>query len=106
MKTMKVWLKLATPEERERLATGANTSVGYLYHLAADDDAPHARDAHPELARALEKAAAPITADSHGRLPLLLRTDLSSGCRGCEFAERCLGDKAVASEFRFLPKEG
>jgi hypothetical protein len=27
------------------------------------------------------------------------RTDLCEACRSCDFAHRCLGEKAVASEF-------
>jgi hypothetical protein len=42
---------------------------------------------------------------SGGRLPIVWRTDLVTACRQCEFARRCLGDRALASEFGVV-KEG
>ena len=105
MENLKVWLRLATPEEREQLASAAGTSVNYLYQLAAGTETDYKRYATSETAIKIEKGAAALTEASNGRLPTLLRTDMSRACRDCEFAERCLGSLAVASEFRFLPKE-
>lgn len=101
MKNLYAWMRLATTEEQEELAAGAGTSRLYLYQLASDNPAV-TREASPDLAKRLELAAEPIRKRSKGRLPKLLRTDLNSACRACEFAQRCLGRDAVASEFRIV----
>lgn len=36
---------------------------------------------------------------SKGRLPIVYRTDIVPACRACEFAQKCLGERAVVSEF-------
>ena len=57
------------------------------------------------LAARVEKAAGPINAENP-RLPRLLRTDLASACRSCEYARKCLGDAIVTeSEFRVQTDE-
>ena len=40
--------------------------------------------------------------ESGGRLPSVYRTELNRACRGCRFAKRCLGDRAIAAEFEVL----
>lgn len=105
VKNLYAWMRLATTEEQEELATAAGTSRLYLYQLASDNPTV-TREASPDLARRIELAAEPIRKRSKRRLPKLLRTDLNSACRACEFAQRCLGREAVASEFRIVPDEG
>lgn len=100
-----LWLAEATPEERQQLAELAGTGVNYLSQLSGGH-----RSASPELARELERAAAAVrkqrSPKARALLPVLLRTDLNAACRGCEFAEKCLGQAVVASEFRMLDGEG
>lgn len=104
MNNLKAWMRIASPEEQQRLATLANTSRKYLYHLA-NDDAAYAREASPELARRLEAAAVLINAENP-RLPRLLRIDLNSACRGCDFAARCLGaDVMTEADFRVVDNQ-
>lgn len=105
METLRVWLRNATKEERRALAAAAGTSETYLYCIAAEEGAKHKRYATSELAIAIEKAARPITATSEGRLPEVLRVDVSATCRECEFAQKCLGAKAVAADFKHLGEE-
>ncbi|WP_374312461.1 hypothetical protein [Dongia sp.] len=111
MHALKVWLRLATASERVKLAEYAGTKVSYLYFLS-NPDAAYGRTATADLAGRLEAAAERIRAeggeDVKRRLPKLLRTDMSPTCRGCAFAQRCLGDAAIASEFGYeaMPKEG
>ena len=101
MQVFKSWLKLATTEEIDELATAADTSRAYL-HALASDGRTYSREASNAMAIRIEKAAAPISARSGGRLPRVLRTDLNAGCRGCEYAEKCLGQAAIASHFRVV----
>lgn len=99
MSQLKAWMRIASPTEQKALAAGAGTSRAYLYHLANDESA-YGRYASPELAAALEAAAAPLAAENP-HLPRLLRTDLAKACRNCEFARQCLGASVIAeSEFR------
>lgn len=99
MSQLKAWMRLATPEEQNALASAAGTSRMYLYHLA-NDQSNYGRSASPELAKRIEQAAAPLAA-ANPRLPRLLRTDLAKACRECEFAVKCLGEQIVTeSEFR------
>lgn len=109
MNTLKTWLKLATAEERKRLCELAKTKRSYLSFLSNADKA-YGRVASADMAVRLEAASDLIrgeSAEAMVRLPRLLRTDLSPVCRACGFAQRCLGDAAIASEFGFLdlPKQ-
>lgn len=103
MNTLKVWMRLATKPERHRLAELAQTSVNYLYFLS-NPKKKYGRTPSAELAQRLEEASDKIrneSAEARNRLPRLLRTDLSPTCSGCSFAQRCLGDAAIASEFEY-----
>lgn len=99
-----LWLAEATADERQQLAELAGTGVNYLSQLSGGH-----RNASPELARELERAAAAIrkqrSPKARALLPVLLRTDMNVACRGCEFAEKCLGKAVVASEFRVIDGE-
>ena len=92
--TLKRWLRAATTAEQTELAEAVGTSPNVLEQYACRHRSPSA-----ERAIKIEQAAAPITRRSKGRLPQLLRTDKSSACAGCEFARKCLGMGAVASDF-------
>lgn len=95
--SMKLWMQAASTEQQFELAKRAQTSRMYLYHLAGGF-----RDASAELAQRIEKASAEMHKESRGKLPRIYRTDLNAACRGCDFALKCLGPRAVASEFEFI----
>jgi len=96
---MKAWMRAATPAEQEMLAKQAGTTRSYLYHLSAGDDKAYTREPKPKLASAIERISADMHKASKGRLPRIYRTDLVSACRECEFAQRCLGQAAIRSDF-------
>lgn len=100
MTAMKAWMQAATPAQQQRLAERAGTTRAYLYHLAGGF-----RDASAELAQRIESASLEMQQETRGALPAIYRTDLNAACRGCDFAQRCLGPKAVRSEFDYLPDE-
>lgn len=92
--SMKAWMAAATTQEQELLAERVGTTRGMLYQYAGGH-----RTASAERAGAIEKATAEMHKASKGRLPRIYRTDLSEACLQCEYAQRCLGAKAVVSEF-------
>lgn len=83
---MKLWLKAATPEEQEDLATHAETSRAYLHHLGGGF-----RKASATIGGRIEKHAAVMHRRTAGRLPLIYRTDLVEACKHCPYARQCLG---------------
>jgi NAD-dependent dihydropyrimidine dehydrogenase PreA subunit len=91
---MRQWMAAATVEEQELLAQRVGTSRGVLYQLASGH-----RSASAGRAQAIERETRRMARASKGRLPVVYRTDLCEACRSCDFAHRCLGEKAVASEF-------
>ena len=94
---MKAWMRAATTAEQKTLAERAGTSVQYLHHLAAGEDANYRREPKVQLAAAIERETRAMARASKGRLPVVLRTDLNAGCRACDFARRCLGESAVVA---------
>lgn len=95
MKTtlLKLWMREATPAEQDALATAIGTSRGTLYQYAGGHlQASAARGA------AIERATVEMAAVNPA-LPVVYRTDTVPACRECEYAQRCLGDKAIASQF-------
>jgi hypothetical protein len=102
MKTISVvknWMSLATVEEQQLLAERAGTSRGYLYQLSGGH-----RQASAELGAAIERESKVMARASKGRLPVIYRTDIVAACRACDFAQRCLGERAVVSEFPIVGK--
>jgi hypothetical protein len=96
---MKAWLNQATAAERALLAQNTGTSAAYLSHLAVNDDKLYKREPKPALAAAIERETKAMAKASRGRLPIVYRTDLVTACRECEYAKKCLGEKATASHF-------
>lgn len=92
--SMKAWMSAATVDEQEVLAKRVGTTRGMLYQYAGGH-----RTASAERAGAIERATAEMHKASKGRLPRIYRTDLSEACLSCEYAQKCLGAKAVVSEF-------
>ncbi len=102
MKTISIvkhWMSLATVEEQQLLAERAGTSRGYLYQLSGGH-----RQASAELGAAIERESKVMAKASKGRLPVIYRTDIVAACRACDFAQRCLGERAVVSEFPIVGK--
>lgn len=100
MKTIsafKSWMQAATSAEQEQLAAAVGTSKGMLYHYSSGE-----RTASAERAAQIEEATAAMAKASKGRLPVVLRTDLAPACRACQYARRCLGDRALASHFEIV----
>ena len=96
--TLERFRELATTAERKELANTCGTSMEYLfYHVAKGR-----REPNPALAARIEEATIAMARSSKGRLPVVYRTEMNTACRGCKFAIRCLGDKAIAAEFEVL----
>ncbi len=87
-------MKAATVSEHRLLAERVGTTKGNLEQYAGGFRAPSAA-----MGIALEREIAKMHRASKGRLPVVLRTDLVTACRQCEFARRCLGDKVDAGDF-------
>lgn len=94
MTTLKLWMRAATPAEQELLAERAGTSRQYLYQLSSGF-----RVCSADLGSSLERETKAMAKASKGRLPIVYRTDLVPACAACEYAQKCLGSIAVASQF-------
>lgn len=92
--SIKAWMSAATVAEQETLAEAVGTSRGTLYQYASGHRACSA-----ERAGQIEAVTAVMHKASKGRLPKIVRTDLSATCRACQYAAKCLGERAIVSEF-------
>jgi hypothetical protein len=97
---MQVWMSAATADEQVLLATNAGTTRGHLYQLAGGH-----RQASAVMAGKIEAATAEMHKHSKGRLPVVVRTDLCEACRGCQYAAKCLGQRAVVSDFPIVSEK-
>jgi hypothetical protein len=97
-------MQAASQDEKAALADLANTTVGTLNQIAGGYRTGGEAVIRAGLARKLEKAAQVLNRRNKS-LPTLLRTDLSPECRECEFAQRCLGDKAIMSGFNVIEEK-
>lgn len=102
---LKQWMRKATPEERQELAHASGTTVAYMNHMAAPLAAKYRREPSPVLAAAIERKTVAMAKATKGRLPEVYRTDLVAACAQCEFAQKCLGAKAIRAEFDPVPEE-
>lgn len=91
---MKAWMAAATVDEQELLAKRVGTTRAMLFQYSGGH-----RQASAERAGAIERVTAEMHKASRGRLPLIYRTDISKACLQCEYARKCLGQRAVISEF-------
>lgn len=91
---MKAWMASATMDEKKLLAERVGTSVGMLYQWSGGH-----RQCSSAMAGRIEAVTAQMHKASKGRLPRVVRTDLSEACRECQYAQKCLGERAVVSEF-------
>ncbi|MFZ6767785.1 hypothetical protein ACO0LM_11945 [Undibacterium sp. Di26W] len=98
---LKLWLNAASAVERRNLAKEAGTTVGTLQQIAGAYRNDGVAQIRSGLAGKIANAAA-LLRKKNKELPEILRTDLSPECRGCEFAQKCLGQRAVASEFNAI----
>lgn len=74
------------------MAAAIGSSRGMLYQISGGHSGVSA-----ERGITIEQLAARMHRESQGRLPLIYRTDLVEACRGCNFAQKCLGKRAVRS---------
>lgn len=91
---LKAWMAAATPDEQEVLAEAIGSSRGMLYQYAGGH-----REVSAARAGQIEAATRAMARASKGRLQPIYRTDLVQACRDCEYAQRCLGPRAVVSDF-------
>lgn len=91
---MKAWMQAATTEEQLLLAERIESSRGMLFQLSGGH-----RQASAAMAGRIEDATAAMHKASKGRLPKVVRTDVCAACRSCQYAAKCLGERAVVSEF-------
>ena len=66
------WLRDATAEDRERLATLAGTGVNYLFQLAAGR-----REPKVQLAFAIEEATEELWRETGGRLAIVTAREIA-----------------------------
>lgn len=97
---LKVWMAAATPDEQELLAERIGSSRGMLYQYAGGF-----REVSALRGGQIETATKVMAKASKGRLPVVYRTDVVEACRQCQYAAKCLGPIAVASEFPIVTAE-
>jgi transcriptional regulator with XRE-family HTH domain len=93
MQALRNWLAKASTVEQQALAEAAGTSRRHLWQLAGGH-----RKASAGLAVRIERASAALARNAKGRLPKLLRSQLSPVCAECEYAPRCPGFSPVVHE--------
>ena len=101
MNQLKMWMAVATQEEKHALAQLAGTTIGTLSQIAGGYRTGGDANVRSGMARNLELAAKALN-KRNPALPEVLRTDLSPECRVCEFAQKCLGEKMRASGFNVV----
>lgn len=103
MKTLsplKVWMASATSDEQKLLAERVGTTVGMLRQYSGGH-----RQCSADTAGKIETVTATMHKASKGRLPKIVRTDICQACRACQYAAKCLGERAVVSEFPIVSGE-
>lgn len=71
------WLRAATPEQRQRMATLATTTTNYLYQCASPNGG-RGKKLTADLAFRLEDAMVVIEAESGGALPAVTARELAA----------------------------
>lgn len=97
---MKTWMAAATKDEQKLLAERVGTSVGMLFQWSGGH-----RKCSATTAGRLEQETKAMHKASKGRLPIIYRTDTCEACRGCQYAAKALGERAVVSEFPIVDRE-
>jgi hypothetical protein len=69
------WLRLASDQERDRLALLAGTSRNYLYQIAACR-----REPRVGLAFRIEAASRKLWAETEGRLAIVTAEEMAQAC--------------------------
>ena len=100
--TLALFISRATPSEKKDFAQRVGGSYQYLVYHLPKTERKGWREPNPELAARIEEVTEAMARESGGRLPRVYRTELNRACRGCRFAKRCLGDRAIAAEFEVL----
>jgi len=101
---LREWMQHASSAEKKQLAELAGTTLGTLHQIAGGYRNNGSAATRPALARRIELACTLLN-KRNKHLPLVLRTDLAPECRECEFAQKCLGQKALASGFDIISAE-
>lgn len=91
---LKTWMHLASTKEQQELARRAKTTRAYLYVLA-NSTSEHSREARPVLAARIERASLAMR-EKNPKLPPVLRTELNTDCRNCEYAKACQAQRGAA----------
>ncbi len=105
MNQMKLWIQVADTGELAKLALLSGTTVGTIQQIAGS----YRTDGEPTVRSGLAGRianASDMLRRSNKKLPRIVRTDLSPECRECEYAQRCLKQAAVASDFGIVTEEG
>ena len=87
----------ATVDEQNLLAERTGTTRGMLYQWSGGH-----RRASASKAGEIERVTLEMHKASKGRLPKIVRTDLCEACRSCQYAAKCLGERAVVSDFPII----
>lgn len=101
---MRHFLREASNDEILSVASLAKTTVGTLNQIAGsyrNNGQPQVRSG---LAGRIQNAVAEVRRKNKS-LPVVLRTDLSSECRECEYAQRCLKDTVITGEFNIVTEK-
>lgn len=92
MNALREWMDLASASEKKELADLSGTTIRNLYQLAGAYRTGGGLATRATLAYGIEHATRAMNA-ANPKLPIILRTEISPECRGCDLAQRCLGDK-------------
>ena len=84
MNKFKMWMALSSTAEKKRLAKLAGTSFIYLYAIADGS-----RVCGSDLAGQIAEASKVLYIQTHKRLPILWRSDLSPVCAKCPYSPKC-----------------
>lgn len=98
---MRAFLHAASTEEIAEVATLAGTTPGTLNQIAGSYRTEGKPQVRSGLAGRIQNAVGKVRLKNKS-LPTVLKTDLSSECRECEYAQRCLKDTVVKGEFNVV----
>ena len=84
LKKLKVWMEESNGDEKKLLAKSAGVGLVTLYQIAAGK-----RRASAAIAAKVSVASVKMAVKSKGRLPVLLRSDISPVCAACPYSPKC-----------------
>lgn len=98
---MRAFLHAASNDEVAEVATLAGTTPGTLNQIAGSYRTEGKPQVRSGLAGRIQNAVADVRRKNKA-LPIVLKTDLSSECRECEYAQKCLRDSVLKGEFNVV----